>query len=153
MHSADEVGDPVVALVDPVINIKSGSALVASGDHGGTLTRKTNRGSLKIDGEVSRKIDGEVPIKIDVENHVEGTNKDRNLMPMAGAKCEFVNAEWSDGGRSFSLHVANPCPYNVGVCVDSERCGFVIMGYNLWSTYDTISSSILGSDYYTSLGY
>ena len=38
------------------------------------------------------------------------------------------------------------CPYNVGVCVDGGRCGFAIMDYNLWSTYDTSSSSILGSD-------
>ena len=31
-----------------------------------------------------------------------------------------------------------------------ERIGEPISGYNLWYTYDTSSSSILGSDYLTS---
>ena len=96
----------MVTLVDPVVDVKTGSTLVVSGDHGGTPQQeKTKRGSIKIDGEVSRKIDREVPIKIDLENHVEGTTRERNLMPMAGAKCEFVNAECSDGSQSFSVHV------------------------------------------------
>ena len=52
-------------------------------------------------------------------------------MPMAGAKIEFVNTEGSDGGRSFTFLVANPCPYNVGGCVDGGRGGVRDLGYNL----------------------
>jgi len=44
--------------------------------------------------------------------------------------------------------VWHPGPYNVGGYVDSGRGGFALVGYNLWSTYDT--SSILGIDYLTS---
>jgi hypothetical protein len=55
-------------------------------------------------------------------------------MPMAGAKIEFefVNTEWSDGGRLFTFLVVNPCPYNVSGCVDGGRGGFAFKGYNLW---------------------
>jgi hypothetical protein len=41
-------------------------------------------------------------------------------MPMAGAKCEYVNTE----GRSFALLLADRGPYNVGV--DGGRLGFTI---------------------------
>ena len=40
--------------------------------------------------------------------------------------------EGIDGGRSFALVVADPGPYDVGVGD---------LGYNLWSTKDTSSST------------
>ena len=94
----------------------------ACGDHGGGQSKWTENGQ-------------EIPINFDVEKIVERTKKKcrkvGNLMSMAGAKWECVNTEGIDGGRSVTVLVANPCPYNVGVCVDGGRGGFAL-GYNLW---------------------